>query len=139
MALVIMDSEVLRILEAKKALFVAEMQAVYLYTNDYTPTPADSIGNYVAATFPGSGGIALNWSASPMLTGSGSGRIEADAVIWTPVMPFGAQDCYGYYVVRSTPFGIAWAERFVGAAISVGGSASPFTLIPYFGERSIPG
>lgn len=137
MALIIMNQELLDILTAKRTLFQSQVMTVYLYTNNHTPTPADTPANYTPATFNGSGGKLIDWSADPVLLSGGQAVLIADTVIWTPVAPFITNGCYGWFVLGDSPTRVLMAELFERGPVNIGGDSTPYAISPQFRERSI--
>lgn len=137
MALVIMNGEVLDILAKKQELFISQVLTCYLYQNNHTPGPADTLADYDQATFPTYAGINILWNTSPQLISPGKGALIGDSCIWHPPGTGGPNSLYGYFVVSGSPARLEWAEKFEGGPITVNADSAPFTVIPYFREESL--
>lgn len=105
-----------------------------LYSNNYTPTLTDVVGDYTEVTAAGYSAITLSsgsWSVSVV-----SGQVVASYTgqIFTMTA---AVTVYGYYVTDSSATEVLWAELASGGPFTYGsGGGSIYVQLNLYGPTS---
>ena len=107
-----------------------EVLRIKLFQNDYVPTTADTLANYVEATFPGYSfqNLNLTWTVQGAV-GHVAGIIEK-AHAFTRNASGAAQLIYGYMVTDASGNNLYYAERDPAAPISLANNGDSYTITP---------
>ena len=106
---------------------------VHLFSNNVTPTNADSLATYTEANFTGyAAATASGWSAAG-LTGHVAST-TANPVTFT--LTAGSQNVYGYYLTDSTSGKLYAAERDPNAPVALNTTASTYQITPKIERQS---
>lgn len=106
---------------------VPEDLDIRLFTNDFVPTEADVVGNYIEASLGGYALIQLNSTLWVVTPGEPS-IAEHPQVTWTFTGAVG--NVYGYYVTRRTTGDLVWAERFTNGPYNVQNNNDQIRVTP---------
>ena len=106
---------------------------LHLYTNNYTPTAADTTASYTEATFTGYSAMPVaraTWGA-PATNSTGQGEADYPQQTWTVGS---SQTIYGYWIQGVTSGTVVWAEAFATPRPLQSGDT--FRLTPSFTLQS---
>jgi hypothetical protein len=100
---------------------------IRLFVNDYIPTEADTVANYIEAVGGGYAKIDLVPSSWSILPGNPTVAQHAQ-VSWTFTGPVGP--VYGYYITRRTSNDLVWAERFTNGPYNIQNNNDQIRVTP---------
>lgn len=128
MALIVANSAELFILGYILNKQVPEDIDIRLYVNDYIPTEADTVANFIEAVGGGYAKIELSpaqWAISP----GNPSVAQHPQVSWTFTGGSVGQ-VYGYYVTRRTSNDLVWAERFTNGPYNIQSANDQIRVTP---------
>lgn len=137
MPIVTMIAEKLALLEQKRQRFNSRGQTAWLYTNNRTPTPSDTLADYSPCTVDGVNGQNVDWTTPPYPVGDGSARMDAGFVQYTPTGTSVTETVRGYFVVDNTSSLLVYAEKFSAPIPGFGSNLNPITLVPRYLEKDV--
>jgi hypothetical protein len=126
----LMNSELDPALQAMLDALIQTTSTVHLFSNNYVPTPSDTLGNYTEATYSTYAAVVLTVAWGPAAGGSGglsaapsAGALFAPGILGTP------QDCYGWYVTDALG-NLLGADVFSGGPLNMGGTTPAVIVTP---------
>ena len=111
MSIVVPDASMQCMLEMVVNKRRSENLILRLYTNNKTPTRADTTAQYTEATFQGYVPVVLvgaQWAIAPGMPTAAAYTGQR----FVSTAGQSAQSCYGYYVTQVSSGMLVWAERF---------------------------
>lgn len=106
---------------------VPEDLDIRLYVNDYIPTEADTVANFIEAVGGSYAKIDLVPSSWAITPGNPS-VAQHPQVSWTFTGAVG--QIYGYYVTRRTSNDLVWAERFTNGPYNIQSNNDQIRVTP---------
>lgn len=106
-----------------------------LYSNDWTPSPGDTLASVVPVVFSGYPGETLleHWTAAGLEGPAAVAR--ADQVVYTHDGGVLGAWVVGYYVVDEAGV-LRWAERDPSGPVLMAAGRPPYTVAPTFSLRT---
>jgi hypothetical protein len=127
MALIVPNTAELFILGYVLNKQVPEDIDIRLYVNDYIPTEADTVSNFIEAVGGGYSKIDLvpsSWSVTP----GNPSVAQHTQVSWTFTGSVGP--IYGYYITRRISNDLVWAERFTNGPYNIQSNNDQIRVTP---------
>lgn len=102
---------------------------ISLFKNDHTPSPTDTLADYVEADFHGYSAQQLdNWN-SPSLVGN-TAQITHPTVTWTKTAGSPTGLVFGYYVWSDSIGEFWWAERNPFGSVNMSTNGQVYVVNP---------
>lgn len=124
-------------LQDKVDRWTADGMTCYLFTNDHTPTPYDTLSDYSPCAVEGIAGIALSWPYPPADQGDGTAQVRGVPVSFTPTGTGTVEDVYGFFCVNNTTGEFQFAMRRDSPFEGFGSTLEPFVVAPFYTDADI--
>lgn len=119
--LVIPNARLTAMLSQERSVLTGSGCILRLFTNDFQPTPASAIADFIEATFTGyaSQSLGTDWTAAAIIS-PGVARMNTSIRTFSFTGGSGSQTIYGFYAVNTAVTSLMFSKRF----------ASPIVLSP---------
>jgi hypothetical protein len=108
---------------------------MHLFQNDHIPVAADTVLDYVDATFSGYAPVQLaNWVAAGIV--AGRAKATADRATFTHNGGITSNDIFGYYIIDNATGILLWAERDPNGPVTMASLNDEYNVDPVFTIKS---
>jgi hypothetical protein len=138
MSVVAAIAEKIRRLDASRARWNADGMTCWLFRNDHTPDPYDSLGDYDTCAVHGITGLAVSWPYPAADKGDGDSWVRGVTLTFQPTDTSIQEDVYGWFTTSDSDGTFQFAERFDTPFLAFGSTLEPIVLAPQITSADIP-